>query len=150
MTRFLTVCYHVFRCGLQAFGTVADGAIFSRYNAMKVLFQFFRILVFCLLGELLHAILPLPIPSSIYALLLLLTALNTGLVKLADVKQAGSFLSAILPLLFIPGTVGVMKLWDIIQQLWLPILIALLPITLLTFAASGWVTQGMMRRKKHD
>lgn len=117
---------------------------------MKLIFQFFRILLFCLLGEVLYHVLPLPIPASIYALLLLLAALNTGLVKLDQVKQAGNFLTGILPLLFLPGAVGVMELWDIIKQLWLPILIALLPITMLTFAVSGWVTQELVRRKKHD
>ena len=108
---------------------------------MKYLFQFLRILVFCLLGELLHFLLPLPIPASIYGLVLLLLALKTGVVKLEQVKQTGNFLTAIFPLLFIPGAAGVMELWDILGKLWLPILIALIPVTILVFAASGWVTQ---------
>ena len=90
---------------------------------MKYLFQFLRILVFCLLGELLHFLLPLPIPASIYGLVLLLLALKTGVVKLEQVKQTGNFLTAIFPLLFIPGAAGVMELWDILGKLWLPILL---------------------------
>ena len=117
---------------------------------MKYLFQFLRILVFCLLGELLHFLLPLPIPASIYGLVLLLLALTTGVVKLEQVKQTGNFLTAIFPLLFIPGAAGVMELWDILGKLWLPILIALIPVTILVFAASGWVTQWIAGRKKHD
>ena len=46
---------------------------------MKYIFQFARILVFCLLGELLHFLLPLPVPASIYGLVLLLLALKTCL-----------------------------------------------------------------------
>ena len=117
---------------------------------MKYLFQFLRILVFCLLGELLHFLLPLPIPASIYGLVLLLLALKTGVVKLEQVKQTGNFLTAIFPLLFIPGAAGVMELWDILGKLWLPILIALIPVTILVFAASGWVTQWIAGRKKYD
>lgn len=117
---------------------------------MKLLIQFFRILLFCLLGELLHTLLPLPIPSSIYALLLLLTALNTGLVKLEQVKQAGNFLTGIFPVLFLPAVVGVMELGELLQELWLPLLVALVPVTAVTFAASGWVTQWLAGRKSHD
>lgn len=117
---------------------------------MNYLFQFLRILLFCLLGELLHFFVPLPIPASIYGLVLLLLALKTGIVKLEQVKQTGSFLTGIFPLLFIPGAVGVMELWDILGRLWLPILIALIPVTILVFAASGWVTQWIAGRKQHD
>lgn len=52
----------------------------------KYLFQFARILAFCFLGEILHAVLPLPIPASVYGLILLLLALRFGIVKLEQVK----------------------------------------------------------------
>ena len=63
---------------------------------MKYLFQFLRILVFCLLGELLHFYVPLPIPASIYGLVLLLLALKAGIVKLNQVKETANFLTGIL------------------------------------------------------
>ena len=113
---------------------------------MKYIFQFARILVFCLLGELLHFLLPLPVPASIYGLVLLLLALKTGVVKVEQIKET----AGIFPLLFVPGAVGVMELWDILGALWLPILLALIPVTILVFAASGWVTQWIAGRKKHD
>jgi competence ComEA-like helix-hairpin-helix protein len=47
---------------------------------MKYLSQFLYILLFSLLGELLEAVIPLPIPAAIYGLLLLLLALMTGAV----------------------------------------------------------------------
>lgn len=117
---------------------------------MKYLFQFLRIIVFCLLGELLHFLLPLPIPASIYGLVLLLLALKTGVVKLHQVKETCNFLTGIFPLLFIPGAVGVMELWDILGRLWLPLLTVLIFVTILVFAASGWVTQWIAGRKQHD
>ena len=54
---------------------------------MKLVFQFARIMGFCLVGELLHWVLPLPIPAGIYGLVLLAAALLTGVVKLEQVKQ---------------------------------------------------------------
>ena len=53
----------------------------------KYLFQFARILAFCFLGEILYAVLPLPIPASVYGLILLLLALRLGIVKLEQVKE---------------------------------------------------------------
>lgn len=108
---------------------------------MKYVFQFARITGFCLAGELLHALLPLPVPAGIYGLVLLAAALLTGLVKLEQVKQTGDFLSSMFPLLFIPTVVGAMEVRDLIAANWLPILIALLPVTWAVMAAAGKVTQ---------
>ena len=40
----------------------------------KYIFQFARILAFCFLGEILHVVLPLPVPASVYGLVLLLAS----------------------------------------------------------------------------
>ena len=117
---------------------------------MKYIFQFARIMGFCLAGELLHALLPLPIPSGIYGLVLLAAALLTGLVKLEQVKQTGDFLSSLFPLLFIPTVAGVMEQWELIADNLLPILIALVPVTWAVMAVAGKVTQKIMDKgEKH-
>ena len=114
---------------------------------MKYVFQFARIMGFCLAGEVLHALLPLPIPAGIYGLVLLAAALLTGIVKLEQVKQTGDFLSGLFPLLFIPTVAGVMEVWDAIAANWLPILIALIPVTWAVMAVAGKVTQSIMDRR---
>ena len=117
---------------------------------MKYVFQFARIMGFCLAGELLHALLPLPIPAGIYGLVLLAAALLTGLVKIEQVKQTGDFLSSLFPLLFIPTVAGVMEQWELIAGNLLPILIALVPVTWAVMAVAGKVTQKLMERgEKH-
>ena len=116
---------------------------------MKFVFQFARIMAFCLAGELLHAVLPLPIPASIYGLVLLAAALLTGLVKLEQVKQTGDFLSSLFPLLFIPTVAGVMEVWDLIAGNLMPIVIALIPVTWAVMAAAGKVTQLIMDRREN-
>ena len=113
---------------------------------MKYVFQFARIMGFCLAGELLHAVLPLPIPAGIYGLVLLAAALLTGLVRLEQVKQTGDFLSSLFPLLFIPTVAGVMEQWELIAGNLVPILIALVPVTWAVMAAAGSVTQKIMDR----
>ena len=114
----------------------------------KYLFQFTRILAFCFLGEILHAVLPLPIPASIYGLILLLLALRLKVVQLEDVKEVGLFLTGIFPLLFVPAAAGVMDLWADLQAMLVPVLLALIPITILVMTVSGCVTQRLAERKE--
>lgn len=119
------------------------GGFFTKY-----LFQFARILAFCFLGEICHAVLPLPIPASIYGLILLLAALLLGLVKLEDVKEVGLFLTGIFPLLFVPAAAGVMELWAEMGDMLLPIIIAIIPVTVLVLVTAGHTTQALTRRKQ--
>ena len=114
----------------------------------KYLFQFTRILAFCFLGEILHAVLPLPIPSSIYGLILLLLALRLKVIRMEDVKEVGLFLTGIFPLLFVPAAAGVMELWAEMGSMLLPILLAIFPVTVLVLITSGHTTQALVRRKQ--
>lgn len=115
---------------------------------MKYVFQFLRILIFCFLGEALHRLLPLPIPASIYGLALLLAALRTGLVRLEQIKEAAGFLTAVFPLLFLPGAVGIMDLGPLLAEIWLPAALAVVLVTVLVMAAAGRAAQAVIRRKE--
>ena len=101
---------------------------------MDLIFQFLRIMVFCFAGELCYNFLPLPIPASVYGLLLLLAALKLGWVKLEQVRTAALFLIGIFPLLFVPAAAGVMDLWAELHAM-------LVPVTFLVMATAGRVTQ---------
>lgn len=115
---------------------------------MRYLFQSGRILAFCFAGEMLHAVLPLPLPASVYGLLLLLLALCSGIVRPEQVRETGLFLTGIFPLLFVPAAAGVMELWAELGALLLPAVIAIVPVTVLVFAAAGRTTQALIRRKE--
>ena len=93
-------------------------------------------------------VLPLPVPASVYGLVLLLAALTAGVVKL--VKETGTYLTGIFPLLFVPAAAGIMELWAEMGQLLLPILIAILPVTVLVMAAAGRTTQALTARNKKE
>ena len=85
--------------------------------------------------------LPLPVPASVYGLLLLLAALNFRIVRLEDIKEVGSYLTGIFPLLFVPAAAGVMELWVEMGQMLIPILIAVIPVTVLVMVSAGKTTQ---------
>ena len=116
-------------------------------SVTKYIFQFARILAFCFLGEVLHAVLPLPVPASVYGLVLLLAALNFGFVKLDDVKEVGIYLTGIFPLLFVPAAAGVMELWAEMGSMLLPIVIAIIPVTVLVLVSAGRTTQALTSRR---
>lgn len=115
---------------------------------MKYLTQFLRILAFTLAGELLQRLVPLPIPASVYGLVLLFGALNTGLVKLEQVKDAGGFLISLLPILFVSPAVGILDNWEAIRGALIPILALTLLSTVLTFGIAGRATQAMMGKEE--
>ena len=115
---------------------------------MKYLTQFLRILAFTLAGELLQRLVPLPIPASVYGLVLLFAALNTGLIKLEQVKDAGGFLISILPILFVSPAVGILDNWEAIRGALIPILALTLLSTVLTFGIAGHATQAMMGKEE--
>lgn len=116
---------------------------------MKFVFQFARIVGFCLLGEILATVLPLPIPASVYGLLLMVAALKLKLLRLDQVRETGLFLTGIFPLLFVPAAAGVMELGSQLIDLLLPAVLAIVPITALVMAVTGMVAQKCAGGKEH-
>ena len=118
-------------------------------NKVKYIFQFARITAFCLADEILAVVLPLPIPASVYGLLLMVAALKTGVLKLDQVRETGLFLTGIFPLLFVPAAAGVVELGSQLMDLLLPAVLAIVPITALVMAVTGMVAQKCAGRKEH-
>ena len=79
----------------------------------------------------------------------LLLALRLGIVKLEQVKEVGLFLTGIFPLLFVPAAAGVMELWAEMGNMLLPIIIAIVPVTVLVLASAGRTTQALTSRRKN-
>ena len=103
-------------------------------------------MVFAFLGELLHHFIPLPIPASIYGIVLLFLALETKILKVRDIKETSSFLIAIMPLMFLPPAVGVIESWNILRESWFPYVVVTLISTIVVMGVSGRVTQGIIRK----
>lgn len=113
---------------------------------MKYLGQFGIIIAISLVGEVLKFLIPLPVPASIYGLVLMLAALKTGAVPLSSVKETSMFLIDIMPLMFIPAAVGLLTSWEQLAPAVLPVLVITLVSTVVVMAASGCSTQFIIRR----
>ncbi len=117
---------------------------------MKYISQFLIILLFSALGELLSAVIPLPIPAAIYGMILLFLALCTGLVKPDRIRRAAQLLIDNMPILFIAPTVNILACWGVLQPVLLPVGVIILVSTPVVFAVSGLVTKLFSRKGDAD
>lgn len=115
---------------------------------MKYIIQLFIIFGITFTGEILHEFIPLPIPASIYGLLLMLICLKTKVVKLEHIKDAGSFLLDIMPVMFMPAAVGLITIWKDVAHTVVPIIIITLLTTVFVMAATGKMTDFVLKKNR--
>lgn len=116
---------------------------------MKHIFRLTIILAISLLGELLNAWIPLPIPGSIYGLVLMLAGLCTRVIPLEKVETTGRFLIEIMPVMFIPAAVGLIDSWNAVRPMLVPALVIIVVSTFIVMGVTGYVTQKLMRRGRN-
>lgn len=114
---------------------------------MKFLRQFMIILLLSFLGEVLKMFIPLPIPASVYGLVLMLLCLVTGILKTSQVKEAAFFLIEIMPVMFIPAAAGLIDSWKVLQLLLLPILVITVVITIFVMVVTGKIAQMIAQKR---
>ena len=112
---------------------------------MKYVKEVMWIIAFTFFGELLNALLPLPVPAGVYGMILLLLALMTGLVKLPEVEGAGNFLLDTMTMMFIPAAVGIMTAIQILLPVLLPYLVIIVVSTVLVMVVTGLTATVILR-----
>ena len=125
---------------------------YRKKNKMKYIKQFLVIIAISLVGELLHYLLPLSVPASIYGMVIMFAGLMTGLIKLDAVKDAGKFMIEIMPVMFIPAGVGLMASWGVLKPMIVPVSIITVVTIVTVMVASGRISQTIIRmdRKKKE
>ena len=121
---------------------------------MKYIRQLTIIMGISFIGELLNKNLPLPVPASIYGLIIMLILLLSGLLKISHIKETSNFLLDAMPIMFIPAAAGIIKYWGIIKPILLPCIIMMLLVTAVVMVVTGIVTQKIInyneKEKHHD
>ena len=102
---------------------------------MKYIKQFLIILSISFVGEVLKMLLPLPIPASIYGMVILFLLLITGVLKLESVKETGKLL--------IEAT------WNVLSPLIVQVLVITVLTLILVMVFSGRITQSVIRHDKN-
>ena len=113
---------------------------------MKWMKQFGIILLVSFVGEVLEKWIPLPIPASIYGIILLFLCLKLRIIPHESVHETGKFLIEIMPLMFIPAAVGLVNAWGIIRSNLLAYAVITVLSTALVMLVSGHATQLALRR----
>ncbi len=119
---------------------------------MKHLGQIAIIAGVSLVGELLSYLIPLPVPGSIYGLLLMLLLLITKIIKLRQVKTVANWLISLMPVMFVGPTVGLMTSYESYKSFLIPVIVICIVTTIITMAVTGVSAQVLMfahNRKEH-
>ena len=112
---------------------------------LKLFKQFTVIIALSFIGEVLHALIPFPIPASIYGILLLFLLLERKILQVDDVKEVSDFLIFIMPLLFIPAAVGLIDAWNELRASLAAYVTIIIAVTLIVMVATGRITQWFLR-----
>ncbi len=112
---------------------------------MKYFKQFGIIAGVSFAGELLYAILPFPIPASVYGLVLMVILLMTKVIKLEMVEETADYFISVMGLFFVPSTVGVMNSMGVIQGSVVQLLTICAVSTVVVMIVTGLAAQIVMK-----
>ncbi|MBR5577582.1 MAG: CidA/LrgA family protein [Lachnospiraceae bacterium] len=117
---------------------------------MNYIFQLALILGVSFVGELLNAVLPFPIPASVYGLILLFLLLCSKIVKLEQVEQVAGFMISVMPIFFIEPTVGIMNSYGLVKGKIAALFIAAFLSFAAVLAVTGLTAQAIMKFKNKE
>lgn len=115
---------------------------------MKYINQASIIFAVSAVAEVCNYLIPLPIPASIYGILLLLVCLLTGVVRLDMIQETSSFFIVLMPITFIPGIGGIVDRWHIIRPQLGPYLLTAVVTAVLVLVGAGLAAQFVISREK--
>ena len=116
---------------------------------MKYLKQFGIILLVTCIGELIRYFVPLPIPGSIYGLVLMFALLCAQVIHVEDVREAAVFLIEIMPVMFIPAAAGLIESWGELQPILIQTIVILMLTTVIVMAVTGKTAMFMIGKEKN-
>lgn len=117
---------------------------------MKTVKQFGIILIISLLGELLNHLIPLPVPASIYGMVIMLLCLCLKIIRVSDVKETSDFLLETMTIMFIPAATGLITTLDVLRDNLAAYAAVIVVSTLIVMVVSGRVTQRVLDRERKE
>lgn len=114
---------------------------------MKYLHEAAIIAAVTFAAEIVKYLLPLPVPASIYGLILLFVLLKSGVLRLEQIEHVGGLLLELMPLLLVPAAVSFLTVLDAIREMLLPVLIMGFVGTVAVMMVTGMVSQALVRRR---
>lgn len=100
------------------------------------------------ISEIIAKLLPINIPPSIIGIVILFMLLELKVLKTEDVEMTGDYLIKIMPILFVPAGVGLIKYLDVLKIVAVPMVFVITLSTAVVMTAVGIVTQKLVEKKK--
>lgn len=117
---------------------------------MKYIKQFALIALLTFIGECLNLLIPLPVPASIYGMVLLFLGLQTGILKLSQLEETADLLLGVMPIFFISPTVSLMSSIGVIKDSLLGVFVVCIVSTAVVMVVTGLVAQFVIRRDQKE
>ena len=115
---------------------------------MKYMIQIGIISTIAFVAEVLHFIVPLPIPASVYGMAILFICLCLGVIKLGDVEDVADWILSVMPIFFIAPTVGLIEAFGDIKGQVIPLVLICLVSTVIVTSVTGLLAQAIIRLRK--
>lgn len=112
---------------------------------MNYVKQFCIILAFSFTGEVLNRLIPLPVPASIYGLVLLFLALEFKILRVEHIKEVSKFLLGIMSIFFVPSSVGFINALPLMKKYGIQFALIGIVSTFIVFGVTGRITQQLMK-----
>ena len=100
------------------------------------------------LGEFLSIVIPVPVPGSVYGMLLLFLCLCLRIIKLEQVEETADFLLLVMPFFFVAPGISIMETFPLVKDSIVALVLISFVTTLLTMVVPGHVTQLLIRMRR--
>ena len=117
---------------------------------MNLMEELALILVLCLLGEGIAALLPVAFPASVISMVLLTLLLLCGGVKERQIQVTSKFLVVNMGIFFVPSVVGTIEYTELLGRQLLPFVVIVLVTTPVVYGITAWAVQLLMRRTRKE
>lgn len=117
-------------------------------KAVLFLVQLFLIWTIYILSDFIVSFLHLPVPASVFGMILLYLLLLSGIIQVRYIERAASFFNKHLAFFFIPFAVGLMNYGGLIQSSGLQLLIMIAGSSIVGLLITSGLTQYLSRREE--
>lgn len=111
------------------------------YKIFKIIIQVMFLYVISIVGDLIAKGFKLPIPGSIIGLILLFSCLHFKIIPKTYIKDGAGLILVILPLFFIPSTVGVVQYPELLSIKGATLIVIVMISTFITMIIAGRLSQ---------
>lgn len=96
-------------------------------------------------AEMLHYFISLPVPASVYGLVLLFLLLCMKVIKLSQIEDVANWMLSIMPVFFIAPSVALVNSFESVKGQVISFVLVCFLSTIIVTAVTGVVSQGMIR-----